>query len=511
MTSLWKSHGRTIESSPFAHGARHEIAVVGAGITGLSTALILAREGRDVVLLDAGEIAQLATGANTGKASLLQGTRASTLRAHHPASLVRAYVDANRDGQRWLRGFAAEAGVPVVERTAYTYAQAPAGLRDVQAEFDAARDAGLPVRMAGPADLEPLPFPAVGAVALDGQFSIDPDAVAIALAHAFVAAGGTLHTGVRVTGVSVLPSPRVRAEKGDVAAEQIVLATGTPIADRGLYFAKVSAMRSYAMAFALPDGVAVPPGMYLSADAPGRSIRAVGYADGAIGAVRLVVGGNGHPVGRTASEQERYDDLERWTIAHVPGAEPVFRWSAQDYESHNRVPFIGVLPRSAGRIRFATGFAKWGLTNGPAAALRIAAEIGRVPRHDRPLWMTQIGTRLTVPADIGRGAVENAKVGAAAVRGWTGALASPVPVVRPAEGEGVVAERGGRPVAVSTVAGRTRAVSAVCPHLGGVLAWNDAECTWDCPLHASRFAPDGARIEGPAVSDLAVLRDDEQR
>ncbi|WP_168429267.1 Rieske 2Fe-2S domain-containing protein, partial [Microbacterium sp. K24] len=72
-------------------------------------------------------------------------------------------------------------------------------------------------------------------------------------------------------------------------------------------------------------------------------------------------------------------------------------------------------------------------------------------------------------------------------------------------GQGVVANRAGLPVGVSTVDGVTRAVSAVCPHLGGVLAWNDAECSWDCPLHASRFAADGTRIEGPALKDLKNL------
>ena len=80
-----------------------------------------------------------------------------------------------------------------------------------------------------------------------------------------------------------------------------------------------------------------------------------------------------------------------------------------------------------------------------------------------------------------------------------------VPVPRPAEGEGVVAQRHGRPVGVSTVGGVTRAVSAVCSHMGGVLDWNDAEMSWDCPLHASRFAPDGTRLEGPARRDLPCL------
>ena len=120
----------------------------------------------------------------------------------------------------------------------------------------------------------------------------------------------------------------------------------------------------------------------------------------------------------------------------------------------------------------------------------------------------KLGGVVVVKAQVktgGRGKAGGVKVGAAATTGWVKAESRSVPVDRPDEGEGVVANRAGAPVAISTVDGVTRSVSAVCPHLGGVLDWNDAECTWDCPLHASRFAADGTRIEGPALQDLKVL------
>jgi glycine/D-amino acid oxidase-like deaminating enzyme/nitrite reductase/ring-hydroxylating ferredoxin subunit len=501
MTPLWKVGHRAPTGTPFAPG-RHEVVVVGAGITGLSTALLLAQAGVDVAVLEAGEVAQLATGANTGKVSLLQGTRLSTLRAHHSASLVRAYVDANRAGQDWLLEFADSAGVPYTRRTAYSYAQTVDGLDAVQREFEAAREAGLSVRRGASDEFSGLPFPIVGAVALDDQVAIDPDAVATALAEAFLSAGGTLHTGVRVTGVSVLPRAKVRTALGDMTAGRIVLATGTPIIDRGLTFAKVAALRSSCVSFEVSGDV--PDGLFLSVDGPSRSLRSVRAGDGPDGVARLVVGGNGHPVGRADSERAGFDALVEWTQRHFPGAAPTHRWSAQDYESHNLVPFVGAMPRGLGRVSFATGYAKWGLTNAPAAAIRLQEEILGTPRKQRPAWISQLGTRLTVPADLARGASENAKTGLEAVRGWAGAERTSTPVARPAEGRGVVAQRAGEPVAVSTVAGRTCAVSAICPHLGGVLSWNDAELSWDCPLHGSRFAADGTRIEGPAVTDLAA-------
>src|SRR5690606_31583410 len=111
----------TPPGTPFCAGRHRDVIVVGAGITGLCTAVMLARAGLDVAVVDAGEIGNLATGANTGKLSLLQGRVLSTLRRHHPASLVRAYVDSNRDGAAWLTAFADEAGVGYTRRIAYSY------------------------------------------------------------------------------------------------------------------------------------------------------------------------------------------------------------------------------------------------------------------------------------------------------------------------------------------------------------------------------------------------------
>jgi glycine/D-amino acid oxidase-like deaminating enzyme/nitrite reductase/ring-hydroxylating ferredoxin subunit len=501
MTSLWKQDATPIPGTPLEPGGSYDVVVVGAGITGLATAYALARAGAGVAIVEAGEVGQLATGGNTGKVSLLQGTVLSTLRSGHPAGLVRAYVEANRAGQEWMVETADRLGVPYRRRTAFTYAQTDDGLSSVEAEKDAAREAGLDVRRATKDEMLAMPFPVASAIALDDQISIDPQTFATALARAAVDAGAVLHTGTTVRGAKALSRAHVRTDARPVYGDSIVLATGAAILDRGGYFAKTHGTRSYCVAFRT-DG-AVPEGMYLSADSPSRSVRAVSGEDGPAGYAGIIVGGAGHPVGRGGSERERVDELVAWARRHLPVTEETHRWSAQDYQSHNLIPFIGAMPRSLGRIRFATGYGKWGLTNGPAAAQRIVAEI--LGDRDKPRWMTTLGTRMTMPSDLTRGVAENAKIGRAAVQGWVEAERTPVPVPRPAEGAGVVAQRGGRPVGISTVDGVTRAVDAVCPHLGGVLSWNDEECTWDCPLHASRFQPNGSRIEGPALRDLEPL------
>jgi nitrite reductase/ring-hydroxylating ferredoxin subunit len=283
----------------------------------------------------------------------------------------------------------------------------------------------------------------------------------------------------------------------------VVLATATPITDRGLYFAKIRGLRSSCVAFT--TDAPLPEGLYLAVDGETKSVRSITPGDGPVDAAQLIVGGNGFPTGRAVSPRAAVDGLVEWTQQHFPGAQPVTAWSAQDYESHDLIPFVGAMPRGLGHLRFATGYAKWGLSNAPAAALRLTAEVCRIPRRQRPDWMNVIATRFTVPADLARGGVENLRVGWQAASGWMGAQAVPTPVRRPAEGQAVVANRAGHPVGISTVDGTTRAVSAVCPHLHGVLRWNDAELTWDCPLHASRFTAEGRRIEGPALCDLTRL------
>lgn len=482
--------------APDDRSARHaEVVIIGAGLTGLCTAIMLREAGVDVVVLEQGEPGALASGHNTGKATLLQGSRLSTIRRHHSARLVRAYVDANRAGLRFLGSVAERVGIPFEEATAYSYAQSPEGLETVDAEIAAGREAGLPLERVDRAD---VPFPFLGAAALPGQLAVDPMQLVTGFAAEAQSLGVRIVTGVRALGVRASEPAVIRTSAGEFTGGRVVIATGAPILDRGLYFAKVKPMRSQIASFRLPQEQ-LPDGLFISVDAPIRSIRRATVG----GEQRLWVGGGSAMVGdgeKLAVERQR---LIEWTGAWYPDASDAVAWAAQDYVSLNQVPFVGRMPRGRGRVFMATGYAKWGLTNAAGAAIRLSTELLADRGVRRPGWATVIGTRITVPADLAQGAKVGLGVGARAVKGWARALTNPAAGEIPAEGHGIVERRGIRPTAVSTVDGATCAVSAVCPHLGGIVNWNPAEQTWDCPLHASRFDARGRRIEGPAVHDLA--------
>ena len=263
----------------------------------------------------------------------------------------------------------------------------------------------------------------------------------LALAAELRTRDGVLVAGVRVEDVDVEGRVTVKTSAGPVTAENVILATGIPFLDRGLYFAKVTPQRSYALAFRVPG--TIPQGMYLSADSPTRSLRTALHE----GEELLLVGGNGHPVGRHRQRPSALvADLTRWTERHFPGAERTHVWSAQDYQSHNGVPFVGRLPRGGGRIYLATGYSKWGMTNAIAAALRLSAELlgGNMP------WAKTLGRRVSKPASAVKAVKENLSIGVAATKGWLVAELRPLSDSdrTPPEGTGVVRSVRGAPVAI---------------------------------------------------------------
>lgn len=472
MTSLWlddprllaEINGGATEAAPNA-----EVVVVGAGITGLVTAVLLARGGKRVVVVEARTPGAVATGNTTAKVSLLQGSRLSTISQRHSSDLVGQYVEGNREGQAWLAQYCADRGIDVQHEDAYSYAQFDRGLPTARAEFEAATAAGLGVDWVDELD---VPFEFRCGVRLAEQIQFDP--------MPFLAA--------------LIAELRDRGDREQIVeADHCVLATGTPILDRGGYSARLHPSRSYCVAFDVPAGIPRP--MMLSVDHPTRSVR---YAPTPHGE-RLIVGGGGHTVGRKDSARTSYDELVGWTKRHFPGARPTHYWSAQDYVPVDELPYVGPLLPGNDHFFVATGYAKWGMTNGVAAALLLAKHLlgGQQARWAPAFasWSPHELAGLTTALKI------NLEVGWHMAAGWVTPVAHRSGELR--EGAGSVSGPPWNMVARSVVDGVERCVSPVCTHLGGILSWNDADNSWDCPLHGSRFGPDGAVLEGPAVRDLS--------
>jgi len=487
MGSLWRDGVEAGAVDDLPRERDCDVLVVGAGLVGLTVAVQLAHAGRRVVVLDAAEPGSLTTGGSTGKVTLLQGARLSTVRERNSIEVAAAYLEACRNGAAWLRALLSGHDEGYEEATAYSFATTAAGAEQLAAEHDVARELGLGVRWGDPAE---CPVEARSVLALDDQFMLDPMVLVRRLVTIARVARIPVVAGCRVLDVRSSGSGHeVETERGVLRADELVLATGTPIVDRGLTFARTTPSRSHVAAFA--TGSRRLAGMHLKVDGPTRSLRPARRG----GVEYLVVAGNDDLVGHAASTAERAQELHRWVGDRFPGARLTLHWAAQDYDSLDGAPDVGRLgsdgPWSA------SGFGKWGLAAGAAAGIAIAQGLG----GDLPDWAARLYDRPVTASDAGAVVARNAdavgRLLGGVVRAISGSHDGPA-----AEGEGRV-ERGVPPIAESTVDGVTRRVSAVCTHLGGIVAWNDEECTWDCPLHGSRFAADGRRLEGPGRTDLA--------
>ncbi|WP_309076299.1 FAD-dependent oxidoreductase [Paenarthrobacter sp.] len=491
MKSLWLDRDSRFMSDSIPEEKHFDTIVVGAGLTGMVTALLLSRSGQRVVVFEARTLGAVTTGNTTGKLSLLQGGALSALRSQYSLKVVQAYVEANKSGQAWLTQYMEQQGIPFQRRTAVTFATTDDGGQRLRKEAAVSRDAGLDVHFSRDPG---LPFPVVEALELEGQAQIHPMDVLETLARDIREHGGLIVEDMQVQNVGSEQPMEVSTRKGTFTADTVVIATGIPILDRGLYFAKLEPNRSYAAALTVPGEI--PKGMYLSIDSPTRSQRTQPTPEGEL----LLVGGYGHTAGRAKSPKSHLDDLLGWATQHYPGAEVTHTWSAQDYRATNLMPFFGKLPRGHGRIFFGTGYNKWGMSNGVAAALSITSDI----LGGQSDWASVIHHRVTSPQGGLQAVRLNAGTTKRMVEDRAKIKAKPeiTDQTRPAEGTGVVGLYKGEPAAVSTVDGNVCMVSASCAHLGGIVSWNDAEKSWDCPLHGSRFTPEGKYLEGPATHHL---------
>ncbi|OBG78313.1 MULTISPECIES: FAD-dependent oxidoreductase [unclassified Mycobacterium] len=475
-----------------------DVIVVGAGITGLMTAVLLARAGKDVLVVEARTVGACTTGNTTAKISLLQGSHLSKIVPRHGRDLARAYIEGNREGQDWILNHCDTHGIAVQREDAYTYAQSAKGVPRARAELQACQAVGLPAVWDDAAD---VPFSYHGGVRLPDQAQFDPMPFLDSLVSELLGRGGRLVEHTRVRRVS-WRGKGVRLRVNDAAqrdvelqAAQVVLATGIPILDRGGYFARVKPSRSYCFAFKVPGTITRP--MMISTDSPTRSVRYAPTADGE----RLIVGGGGHTVGRKKSPTKALEELKSWARQHYPGAEQTHFWSAQDYTPIDQLPYVGPILPNSETIFVATGFNKWGMTNGAAAALALSSRIlgGRMDwARAFASWSPHELSGITTALQA------NLEVGFDLAKGWvTPALRTGRRDPTGDEG-GVVSGPPWHLEARCRVDGTEHRISPVCPHLGGIVNWNDADKAWECPLHGSRFAPDGTLLEGPATRDLTA-------
>ena len=488
-TSLWLADPPATSRAAFGSSDPVDVAVVGGGIVGAATALALAEAGARVALVEARTIAGAVTGHSTAKVSALHETQYTQITRGVGREGAAAYAELNLDGVAKVSELAAEHEIECSLETAPNHLVAlnEDAVEKVEFEAEAARGAGLDVELTGETD---LPFEVPIALRLEEQIGFDSAAFTRGLADAAERAGASVYEDSRVRSIKHGSPCALHFESGaELDADRVVLATQMPLLDRGLFFARLRPQASYAVSAPAADA---PAGMYLGIGDATRSIRSAPMPDGTRS---VIAGGEGHKMGQKDGA-ESYRKLSVWLGGHFDAGEVEHRWSAHDLMSPDDLPFIGPLTPFSSRILTATGFSKWGLAAGVAAAQMLGRELSGAPDPRRAVFDPN---RLNLKASAPDLLKENADVGMRFVGGRLRRRRS----AELGPGEGRIVAEGIRQVAECRDSeGEHHRVSARCTHLGCIVRWNVGDATWDCPCHGSRFAPDGEVLNGPATAPL---------
>ncbi|MGM0843926.1 MAG: FAD-dependent oxidoreductase [Bacillota bacterium] len=476
-----------------------DVTIVGAGITGIIAAYLLSKEGKKVALVESGKVINGTTGYTTAKISTQHGLMYDDLIKHHGEEKAGLYYQANDEAMKFLQSLTEELGISCeyTQQPSYVYAQTEKGSEQIRKEAQAYEKLNIPGELT---DETQLPFKVLNALKLNGQAQFHPVKFLLPLLGEIKANGGLIFEHTRVTKISGDAPVEVLAEGGGkITSEKAIVSTHFPITDfKGLYFSRLDIERSYILAAKTDSNV--PDGMYLSADQPKRSLR---YTTDSNGERMILFGGDSHKAGQDGDTIQHYQNLKEFAEKHFSAKEFPYRWSAQDLTTLDQVPYIGNVTDHEENILVATGYAKWGMTNGTAAALLLTDLVLGKENRFKELFSP---SRFHFNPDVKNFIKENADVAKEFVKGKLNKHDSKLDELENGEG-GVVTLEGKRAGAYRDDNGDVTVVDTTCTHMGCELGWNNAEKSWDCPCHGSRFSACGDVIEGPAVKPLKKIYD----
>lgn len=468
-----------------------DIAIVGGGITGITTALLLAQYGGlKVAVLEARQIGKGSTGRSTGNLYDITEDLFSTLLAKYDKNTLSEVIRARRQAMDLIENNVSRYQLDCghAARPMYLLEEGPTDT--LTEELKAAGSIGLPVVALGE---RTVPIAYGRGMQLQDQAQMNPLAYVQGLAQNLVLEKGQIYEQSAVQKIDGKEGAwSLHTAKATLNAPVIVQATHSLKGVHPLFDSSLGPYREYGLA--VKAGAGIPaPGIYWKYTADGKySIRTYTKND----ETYLMAIGRPHKVGQKSDNIKSIEELHRFLLANFDIGDKVCQWGAQNYRPADHLPFIGELYKGSGQY-VATGFAADGLVYGTVSARLISDSITDTENVFAPLFKA---SRLSPIKASKRFFKENINLAAHLIKDLTLEKGD---LERVAPDSGQVMEFKGKKMAVYKAPnGEIKALSALCTHLGCTVHWNGLEKSWDCPCHGSRFDTEGEVIEGPALSPL---------
>ena len=496
--SLWSATSKEPSIPALDKNIHADVCIVGAGIAGMTTAYLLAREGKSVVILDKSQIGSGETAHTTAHLSNVIDAGYREIERLHGAKGARYVAQSHTAAIAQIESIISEEKIDCdFQRVnGYLFSSDTDSHKRLQEEWQAAKRAGLQVRKLkqSPFDLKFGPC-----LRFPRQAQFHPLKYLAGLARAFTRLDGRLFGGTEAKEIKGGKTVKILTTgRAIVSAGAVVVATNTPINDLGKIYAKQEPYRTYVIGALVPTG-STPEALYWDMEDPFHYVRLQRmHANGKTQDL-LIIGGEDHKTGQAGGIECRFARLATWGRQHFSGIKEIaFRWSGQVMESMDDLAFIGPNPKDDSNVYIVTGDSGAGLTHGSIAGILLRDLI--VGRNNP--WAALYDPARKTPRATGTFPQEDPKAGGEYAHWLTPGEVGTIEDIKP--GMGAVIRRGSSKLAVSRDdSGRLHQCSAVCSHLGCIVSWNSTEHTWDCPCHGSRFTNDGKLLNGPALEPLS--------
>lgn len=497
-SSLWLNERKQYSFEPIREDTKADICIIGAGITGVTSAYLLSKLGYQVIVLENDEVLIGTTGHTTAKITTQHGFIYDELIDHFGVEKAQMYFKANDEAKEFIEKTIHELSIDCnfSKEEAYLYSTDDTGNNNILKEFEAYEK--ISVKAFDIVEELPIDIEVNNAIKLENQAQFHPVKYLHALIELCLENGVVFHENTRAIDIEYNTKPTViTTDLKRLHCDYVIQASHYPVYDgEGYYPVRMYADRSYIIACEIKEKLAA--GMYINTGSPTRSIRKVMLADKEL----LLIAGEGHKTGQVTNTQHNYQALQAFTDANFTIDSIPYHWSAQDYVTLDKLPFIGPVTKHQPNILVATGYRKWGMTNGTNAAKMMVDYIhtGKnqyeqvfSPSRDikvNPMLKNFITSNADVAKHLIKGklAIENADI------------------MDLDTNDACITTIKGKKVGVYLDEEATyHAVDTTCTHLKCTVAWNSAEKTWDCPCHGSRFTYEGDVINGPAVKNLIKI------